>query len=237
QTGTFVGTPSYLSPEVIEGSDLSPATDIHAWGATVAFAATGNPPYGAGAFEVIFFRILNGEINLDGVPEPLRPIVQDAVQRDPRKRPTAEELVARTEQLNLDLPWMEDEYRSSGMTGLHTVSADLPTSTPQPAPPEPEENQATAVAEPAAPDRTMVAPEGFGDDEAEEQHSGRSYDHPCDARMHPEEIRYILSGADEEGQNRVSAAYNDEAPRLRERLREQRRGEDRLSDYFSDDED
>jgi len=87
QTGTFVGTPSYLSPEVIEGSDLSPATDIHAWGATVAFAATGNPPYGAGAFEVIFFRILNGEINLDGVPEPLRPIVQDAVQRDPRKRP------------------------------------------------------------------------------------------------------------------------------------------------------
>ncbi|MGV2387133.1 MAG UNVERIFIED_CONTAM: serine/threonine protein kinase, partial [Thermobifida fusca] len=51
QTGTFVGTPSYLSPEVIEGSDLSPATDIHAWGATVAFAATGNPPYGAGAFE------------------------------------------------------------------------------------------------------------------------------------------------------------------------------------------
>ncbi len=115
---------------MIEGSDLSPATDIHAWGATVAFAATGNPPYGAGAFEVIFFRILNGEINLDGVPEPLRPIVQDAVQRDPRKRPTAEELVARTEQLNLDLPWMEDEYRSSGMTGLHTVSADLPTSTP-----------------------------------------------------------------------------------------------------------
>src|SRR5690606_31282999 len=75
QTGTFVGTPSYLSPEVIEGSDLSPATDIHAWGATVAFAATGNPPYGAGAFEVIFFRILNGEITLDGVPDALRPIV------------------------------------------------------------------------------------------------------------------------------------------------------------------
>lgn len=236
QTGTFVGTPSYLSPEVIEGSDLSPATDIHAWGATVAFAATGNPPYGAGAFEVIFFRILNGEINLDGVPEPLRPIVQDAVQRDPRKRPTAEELVARTEQLNLDLPWMEDEYRSSGMTGLHTVSADLPTSTPQPAPPEPEENQATAVAEAAAPDRTMVAPEGFGDDE-EEQDSGRRYDHYYDATLRPEEFRDILTPVDYEGRNRDSADYDDEPPSLLERFRAYRRGEDRLSDYFSDDED
>ncbi|KOX18201.1 serine/threonine protein kinase [Nocardiopsis sp. NRRL B-16309] len=122
QTGTFVGTPSYLSPEVIEGTDLGPATDIHAWGGTVAFASTGRPPYGSGSFEVIFFRILNGEIDMEGMHEALRPLVTRAVSRSMRQRPTAAELVAETGRLNLDLPWTEDPGAGpTGLTGNHTV--------------------------------------------------------------------------------------------------------------------
>ena len=126
QTGTFVGTPSYLSPEVIEGTDLGPATDVHAWGGTVAFASTGRPPYGAGSFEVIFFRILNGEIDLDGMHEALRPLVNRAVSRDMRSRPTAAELVTETSRLNLDLPWQEPQIGPIDQTGGHTVRSHTP---------------------------------------------------------------------------------------------------------------
>lgn len=126
QTGTFVGTPSYLSPEVIEGTDLGPATDVHAWGATVAFAATGNAPYGAGAFEVIFYRILNGHVDMEGIPADLKPLVQRAVSREMSHRPNTTELVRETENLNLDLPLDGvDAAQISGHTGTYTTQGPV----------------------------------------------------------------------------------------------------------------
>ena len=67
-TGMFMGTPGYLSPEVIEGQNSTSFSDVHAWGATVAFAATGRPPFGSGSYETIFYRIVNGKPDLSGVP-------------------------------------------------------------------------------------------------------------------------------------------------------------------------
>jgi predicted Ser/Thr protein kinase len=92
QTGMFMGTPGYLAPEVIEGKPSGPASDVHSWGATVAFAATGRPPFGTGAFETIFYRIINGQPDLDGFPAPLLSIVGQALSRDPARRPDTAEL-------------------------------------------------------------------------------------------------------------------------------------------------
>jgi serine/threonine protein kinase len=61
KTGLVMGTPGYLAPEVIEGRPASGATDVHAWGATMAYAATGRPPYGTGDFQTVFFRIIEGK--------------------------------------------------------------------------------------------------------------------------------------------------------------------------------
>ncbi len=91
-TGMFMGTPGYLAPEVIEGKDSGPASDVHSWAATVAFAATGRPPYGTGPFETIFYRIVHGAPNLDTLPAPLGPILVDALARDPARRPSAAEI-------------------------------------------------------------------------------------------------------------------------------------------------
>ena len=41
QTGWLLGTPGYLAPEILYGDDATVASDVHAWAATVVFAATG----------------------------------------------------------------------------------------------------------------------------------------------------------------------------------------------------
>jgi predicted Ser/Thr protein kinase len=91
-TGMFMGTPGYLAPEVIEGNTSGPAADVHSWATTVAYAATGRPPYGTGQFEAIFYRIVHGQPELDRMPAPLLPIVLAALARDPSRRPSAAEL-------------------------------------------------------------------------------------------------------------------------------------------------
>ena len=91
-TGMFMGTPGYLSPEVIEGQSSTSFSDVHAWGATVAFAATGRAPFGTGSYETIFYRIVNGKPDLSGVPGPMAELVAAALRRDPAQRPAAIQL-------------------------------------------------------------------------------------------------------------------------------------------------
>jgi hypothetical protein len=93
-TGMFMGTPGYLAPEVIEGRPSSQSSDVHAWGATVAFAAIGHPPYGTGSYEGIFYRIVNGQPDLARVPPGLLPMLTAALARDPAHRPPAAQLAA-----------------------------------------------------------------------------------------------------------------------------------------------
>jgi hypothetical protein len=103
QTGLVMGTPGYLAPEVIEGQPSSPASDVHSWGATMAYAATGRAPYGGGgdSFQTIFYRIISGHADLSGVPGPLVPLVSAALARDPAHRPSAEWLSAQASALDL----------------------------------------------------------------------------------------------------------------------------------------
>ena len=103
QTGLVMGTPGYLAPEVIEGEPSSPASDIHSWGATMAYAATGRQPYGGGgdSFQTIFYRIVSGRADLSGVPAPLVPLLSAALARDAAHRPSASWLSAQASALDL----------------------------------------------------------------------------------------------------------------------------------------
>ena len=101
QTGLVMGTPGYLAPEVIEGEPSSPASDVHSWGSTMAFAATGHLPFGGGSYETIFYRIISGRADLSGVPAPLVPLISAALARDPSHRPSAGWLSAQAVALDM----------------------------------------------------------------------------------------------------------------------------------------
>ena len=101
QTGLVMGTPGYLAPEVIEGEPSSPASDVHSWGSTMAFAATGHLPFGGGSYETIFYRIISGRADLSGVPAPLVPLISAALARDPSHRPSAGWLSAQAVTLDM----------------------------------------------------------------------------------------------------------------------------------------
>jgi len=93
-SGLVIGTPGYLAPEQVTGSSRSPAVDVHAWGATVAFAGTGRPPYGTGRPEAVLYRIVHETPDLDGLHAPLARLVVAAMDPDPHLRPLARTLLA-----------------------------------------------------------------------------------------------------------------------------------------------
>jgi len=93
-TGLVMGTPGYLSPEVVEGAPVTEATDWWGWAATLAFAASGAPPFGRGPMDVVLHRVRHGQADLSGVDQRLAPLLQAALSPNPTERPQAGEVVA-----------------------------------------------------------------------------------------------------------------------------------------------
>ncbi|MGX1507475.1 UNVERIFIED_CONTAM: serine/threonine protein kinase [Streptomyces graminofaciens] len=91
RTGVMTGTPGWISPEQYRIGTAGPAADVFAWGALVAYAATGRLPFGTGAPDVVAFRVMSGAPDLDGLPVPLRGIAEKALAKAPEDRPSAEQ--------------------------------------------------------------------------------------------------------------------------------------------------
>ncbi|HEY2577513.1 MAG TPA: serine/threonine-protein kinase [Streptosporangiaceae bacterium] len=122
QAGMFMGTPGYLAPEVVEGQPCGPSADLHSWASTVAFAATGRPPFGTGSYETIFYRILGGNPDLNGIPGKLMPLLTAALSRDPAARPSAVQLSEKCAAIDLTGP---DEPFSGYAGPLGSTAAEV----------------------------------------------------------------------------------------------------------------
>ncbi|MGW8985427.1 outer membrane protein assembly factor BamB family protein [Streptomyces parvus] len=79
----------YLTPEQIEGKEVSAASDLFVLGLLLAYAATGTTPFTEGPAEEATRRIAEAEPELDAVPEELRELIANCLAKDPDQRPTA----------------------------------------------------------------------------------------------------------------------------------------------------
>ena len=94
QTGLVIGSPGFMSPEQAAGYEVGPPSDIFSLGAVLAFAATGEGPFGAGTTAALLYRVVHGSPNLDQVPADVRPLIERCLAKDPTQRPTADGLLA-----------------------------------------------------------------------------------------------------------------------------------------------
>ncbi|WP_370420540.1 serine/threonine-protein kinase [Streptomyces sp. QH1-20] len=139
QVGTAPGTPGFAAPEVITRNDVSTAADVFALGATMAAAATGRPPYGEGAMESVTYRVVHGEIDVEGVEPGLAALIRQCVDGDPGRRPDPVGIINRcavTSSLADD-----PVYRlltGLGAKGVPPVRGYVPTLAPSAPQPEPQ---------------------------------------------------------------------------------------------------
>ncbi|NDU75219.1 PQQ-binding-like beta-propeller repeat protein [Actinomadura sp. DSM 109109] len=87
--GQIIGSPGYMAPEQIRGGTLTASADVFAFGAVLAFAATGRPPFGRDELPAVIHRTLHEAPDLDGVPASLERMVRACLSRDPGERPPA----------------------------------------------------------------------------------------------------------------------------------------------------
>jgi hypothetical protein len=128
RTGMVIGSPGFMSPEQARGREAGPPSDIFSLGAVLAFAATGKEPFGTGSGETLLYRVVSGEPDTDNLPRQIRPLVERCMIKDPRRRPTAVQLLA-------ELSTAQSATRTQPAPAMRgagraaTLVANLPTET------------------------------------------------------------------------------------------------------------
>ena len=153
RAGMTVGSAGYMAPEQIMGR-AGTAADLFSWAVTIAYAASGQSPFGSGSSEVILYRILHEAPDIAAVPPSLNAQVAAALDKDPHHRPTASDLLSQ-------LTGTAAQPAAGSTNPTQTILAQtwhptgpLPSGPPPPAPPSRPATQppATPPSRPAPPD-------------------------------------------------------------------------------------
>ncbi|WP_329391123.1 serine/threonine protein kinase [Streptomyces sp. NBC_01351] len=86
ESGAFVGSPEYTSPERMQGAEAGPASDLWSLGVLLCTAVTGESPFHRDSIGGVLHAVVFDEIRPPGRLGPLGPVVRGLLERDPERR-------------------------------------------------------------------------------------------------------------------------------------------------------
>ena len=96
--GFVMGTPGYLSPQMLDGAQPDAASDWWSWAGSLVFAATGRAPFGVRPLDAVLARVRIGKADLTGLGGITASVLGAALAPDVADRPSPEDVVARLAQ-------------------------------------------------------------------------------------------------------------------------------------------
>ncbi|MEU5315629.1 serine/threonine-protein kinase [Streptomyces sp. NPDC021056] len=140
ETGQMIGTPPFMSPEQFtDARTVGPASDVFSLAALLVFSATGRGPFDADSPYLTAFRVVHEAPGLDGVPQPLRTVLERCLVKEAADRPRLDVLAKEFAEALPEPDPMDPDTTTLRPAGLRAVEetyggADPATATGPPKP-------------------------------------------------------------------------------------------------------
>ncbi|MEU8625562.1 PQQ-binding-like beta-propeller repeat protein [Streptomyces sp. NPDC048669] len=116
-TGRVIGTPPFMSPEQLQAPrGVGPRSDVFSLGTLLVYSATGHGPFDADSPYMTAYQVVHEEPSLGAVPVALRAVVESCLDKEPERRPSADELLVLLRDLPADLGGTEANGAGAGRT-------------------------------------------------------------------------------------------------------------------------
>nr|WP_240982414.1 serine/threonine-protein kinase [Streptomyces sp. S3(2020)] len=122
ETGQMIGTPPFMSPEQFtDARTVGPASDVFSLAALLVFSATGRGPFDADSPYLTAFRVVHEAPGLDGVPQPLRAVLERCLVKEAADRPQLDVLAKEFAQALPEPDPMDPDTTTLRLADLRTV--------------------------------------------------------------------------------------------------------------------